>query len=81
MRNLTIRSRILNREITFSRPGSYYIYADLNGQPGTLGQQICDGGGLAGLTLGYDGEDQARFEKICRCWYRAYLRVSAREDY
>lgn len=29
---LTIKSRKLNSEITFSRPNSHYIYANLNGQ-------------------------------------------------
>lgn len=69
---LTIHSRKLGRAITFSRPGSSSIYADLNGQPGTLGKQICRGGSTTGSTLSYSGEDQAEFEAICRRWYRAY---------
>ncbi len=68
---LTINSRKLNREITFSRPGSYYIYANLNGQPGTLGEQIRDGNGY---THSYEGEDKEGFEKVCRRWYRAHVR-------
>ena len=71
---MTIKSRKLERTITFSRPGSNYIYADLNGQPGTLGAQICRGGSTMGSTLGYDGDDQAQFEAICRRWYKAHLR-------
>lgn len=74
---LTIKSRKLNSEITFTRPGSYYIYADLNGQPGTLGNQICDGGRTMGNTIGYRGDDQEQFEKICRRWYKAYIRDEA----
>jgi hypothetical protein len=70
----TIKSRKLNKEITFSRPGSHYIYADLNGQPGTLGKQICEGGSTGGWTLMYSGDDQGQFEKVCRRWYRAYIR-------
>ena len=68
-----INSRKLDREITFSRPGSSYIYADINGQPGTLGQQICHGGGLMGSTMSYSGDDDEKFEKICRGWYRKYI--------
>lgn len=72
--DMQITSRILGRAITFSRPGSSYIYADLNGQPGTLGRQICDGGSTSGITLSYDGDDQGEFEAICRRWYRQYVR-------
>lgn len=74
---MTIKSRKLAQSITFSRPGSSYIYADLNGQPGTLGRQICDGGGTMGSTLSYDGASQAEFERICRRWYRAYMRAES----
>lgn len=71
---MQITSRKLGRTITFSRPGSSYIYADLNGQPGTLGKQICAGGDTVGSTISYDGADQERFEAICRRWYRAHIR-------
>lgn len=71
---LKIKSRKLGRTITFSRPGSSYIFADLNGKPGTLGCQICSGGGTMGSTLSYDGDDQERFAAICRRWYRAHVR-------
>jgi hypothetical protein len=78
----TINSKKLGRTITFSMPGALYIFVDLNGKPGTLGNQICEGGYLNGsaIVLGRedpDGDDdQARFETICRRWYRAYLRPS-----
>ena len=71
---MQIKSRKLGRTITFSRPGSSYIFADLNGQPGTLGKQICRGGSTTGSTLSYSGDSQEEFERICRNWYRAYLR-------
>lgn len=76
---ITINSRAMNREITFSRPGSSYVYVDLNGQPGTLGNQICDGGKLMGSTITYSGDDEAVFARICRNWFRAYLRDTAWE--
>ena len=69
-----IKSQILDRHITFSNPGNYYIYADLNGQPGTLGRQICEAGCTMGSTMTYDGDSPIEFETICRRWYRAYLR-------
>lgn len=72
MKDFTINSRKIGREFTFSRPGDYYIYVDINGQNGTLGNQICDGGALNGNTLGYRGDDQDEFEAICRNWFRAY---------
>ena len=74
---LTIKSRKLNSAITFSRPGSHCIYANLNGQSGTLGNQICDGGGTMGNTIGFSGDDQEQFEKICRRWYKSYIRNEA----
>lgn len=72
---LTIKSRKLNREITFSRPGKGYIFADLNGKSGTLGNQICHGGGTMGSTISYSGDDQSQFETICRRWYRSFISV------
>lgn len=71
---MKIKSRKLGRVITFSRPGNFYIFADLNGKAGTLGNQICHGGGVIGSTIGYGGEDEKEFQKICRRWYRAYLK-------
>jgi hypothetical protein len=71
--NMTINSRKLNRKITFSIPGSSYICVDLNGKAGSLGNQICRGGGITGSTLSYAGSDQKEFEKICRGWFRSYI--------
>lgn len=74
---LTIKSKVLNTEITFSRPGKTYIFADINGKEGTLGVQICKGGKTAGGTLSYDGDDKAQFNKICRNWLKSYVRAEA----
>ena len=70
----TIKSRKLKQDITFTRPGSDYIYVDMNGQPGTLGLQICSGGYLAGSTVGYSGDDVDAFKKVCRNWWQKYIR-------
>ena len=69
----TIKSRKLKQTLTFSRPGSSYLYVDANGQSGTLGKQICYNGNFTGVCLSYDGDDQAAFEKICKKWYRAHI--------
>jgi hypothetical protein len=78
---MTIKSRKLNKEVTFSRPGKSYIYADLNGQPGTLGNQICVGGDTMGSTISYEGDDQAAFEAVCRRWYVAFAKSLPKETY
>jgi hypothetical protein len=71
----TIESRKLKKTVTFSIPGSSYIFVDLNGQCGTLGKQICEGGYLfGGGTLSYSGSNEERFKKICRNWFKLYLR-------
>ena len=71
---LIINSKKLGRTITFSRPGSYYIYVDLNGKSGTLGSQICEHGCMMGNTIGYTGESREEFEMVCRKWYKKYLK-------
>ena len=76
MKTLTINSRTLKQKITFSRPGGGYIYADLNGLSGVLGKQICDGGEVAGNTI-YCAGDDATLARICRKWFRAYMRETA----
>ena len=70
---MKINSRKLDKTLIFSRPGSHYIYVDLNGQPGTLGNELCNGGYLRGDTIGV-GDSQEEFERLCRKWYRAFIR-------
>lgn len=71
---LKIKSRKLERTLTFSRPGNFYIFVDINGGAGSLGRQICRGGYNTGSTIGYDGDDEAEFARICRLWYRSFIR-------
>jgi hypothetical protein len=71
--NYTIKSRKLAREVTFSIPGEGYIFVDLNGKPGTLGEQICEGGRLTGSTIAYRGDDELVFQVICDRWFKAYV--------
>lgn len=62
-------------EITFFVPilGGY-VWVDLNGKSGTLGNQICRGGNLRGSTKSFHGDDRAAFDKLCRNWWKAYLK-------
>lgn len=71
---MVIRSRKLGKVLEFSRPGRGYIYVNINGGSGTLGRQICSGGKLTGSTIAYYGDDTEGFERICRRWYRQFLR-------
>lgn len=60
--------------ITFFRPNSGgYIWADLNGKPGTLGEQICQGGSTRGDCLSSHG-GEAQFRALCRKWWAARLK-------
>ena len=71
---ITINTRN-HGQVTFSRPGGSYIFTDLlNGKPGTMGHQICEGGHLSGDTISYGGEDLYEFAEICRRWWKSYLR-------
>lgn len=70
----TINSRILDKKLTFSRPGNGYIYVDINGQPGTLGRQIGERGFLTGGMISYTGTDTNEFKKICRNWLNSYIK-------
>jgi len=67
----TIKSRVLGKDVTFYRPGSFYIYTDVeNGKAGTLGNQICEGGYLMGDTIGVWGDG---WKDACRKWFRQYI--------
>ena len=57
------------KEYFFVRPGSSYIFVQIGNQKR---QQICEGGGFRGETIFYLGDNDDRFEKICRKWYRQH---------
>jgi hypothetical protein len=73
----TINSRKFGEVTFFVQSNGGYIFVDLNKKPGTLGNQICDGGELMGNTISYHGDrnrdlHQESFEKICNNWFRKY---------
>mgnify|MGYP003658299310 CR=1 FL=1 len=71
MAQLTIKSRLLNREFTFFMPdGGGFIRLEDGRNHGTLGTQICRGGGFKGETL--EGSDEYDFKSKCLNWYRQH---------
>lgn len=73
--DITINSRRYG-ELTFSRPGGYYVYCDMGERRnhGTLGKQICRGGRLSGSTIAYGGDDPKELRRIAHNWLRARAR-------
>lgn len=75
--NLTIKSRIANREFTFyvSIGGEYIwlksengVFTGISGQP----KQICRGGHFTGSTLTATSEKD--FIHKCHNWYRQHMK-------
>lgn len=52
-----------------------YVRLESEGKSGTLGRQICEGGGFMGSTI---MADEKTLEAKARRWYRAY-RAAQRE--
>lgn len=74
MTNLTIKSRKLDRDFEFFMPdGGGYVRLERGANHGTLGDQICYGGGFRGNTIRCASEDEFRTE--CRRWYRDHLKA------
>jgi hypothetical protein len=68
---LTITPRMGAPLDFFCPDGGGYVRLESEGQPGTLGRQICYGGGFTGATVtAYSPEE---FKRECRRWYRASL--------
>jgi len=75
MTTFTINSRKLAREFTFFMPDNGgYVRLEDGANHGTLGRQICQGGGFQGITIYCSGEDE--FRGACRRWYRAFMRAA-----
>ena len=72
MSTLTINSRKLGREYTFYMPPSGgYVRLENGSNHGTLGTQICYGGGFRGNTI--PCATDAEFREECRRWYRQHM--------
>lgn len=72
MNQLTLKSRKTGQTFNFWMPlDGGYIRLESEGSSGTLGKQICQGGGFMGNTLSATPET---FEKTCRTWYKAHMK-------
>jgi len=75
--NLTIKSRKLGHAMTYFGHNGY-IWVDINGEPGTLGKQLCYGGKFRGNTVMYNNwrseSAEADFKKEARAWHRAFIK-------
>lgn len=70
----SLYSRKDKKEYEFWAPDNGgYVYLESPGRPGTLGSQICEGGGFMGSTISCTGSS-SHFEEECRRWYRAHRR-------
>lgn len=66
-----IKSRKLGKTVTFGNYGTRYIWCNLNGKEGTLGIQPT----IKGATMTVPNNcDQAGFNRICRNWWRDYVK-------
>lgn len=70
----TIKTRSHGELEFFTGNGTRYVFVNFNGKPGTLGNQICNGGNMTGSTITYNGDDRDGFERLCRNWWKLYLR-------
>lgn len=70
----TINTKDHGKVTFFVQCSGGYVWVDLNGKPGTLGKQICQGGYMTGSTLSHNAESQADFDRFCRNWWAAHLR-------
>jgi len=83
----TVKSKRLKRDVTFFCSGGFdphsfydwrYIFINLNGKSGCLGNQICEKGELRGATLVAYSEDD--FISTAKKWWKQYLK-NRRDSY
>lgn len=67
MSTFTINTKDLGAITFFVARDGGYVFADLNGQSGTLGRQICSGGSTMGSTL---TSSIAGLPQVARTWNR-----------
>lgn len=71
MARFVINSKIFGVCSFFVPDNGGYVRLELDGKSGTLGRQICQGGGFMGNTLSGCPES---LENIARLWHKARLR-------
>ncbi|EKA7659290.1 hypothetical protein OL397_004464 [Salmonella enterica] len=78
--NFTIKSRKTGEIFNFFAPDNAgNVRLESEGYPGTLGMEICNGGGFMGIPLSCAGteEDLAR---VARRWYRQYMEAQRKME-
>ena len=74
MARLTIKTRSHGDKTFFVPDHGGYVRLESGSSHGTLGQQICYGGGFRGNTITADADS---LEIVARKWWKQYLRVEA----
>jgi hypothetical protein len=74
--NITINSRKHGPQTFWAKAsdGSSFVYLQ-DGEPGTRGSQICEGGGMRGATVMCNGTRKG-LEREAKKWWRQYMRKS-----
>lgn len=75
MARFTIKTRTNGSMEFFTPDAGGYVRLESAGKSGTMGRQICAGGGFGGSTL---TANAASLQSVARRWYRAY-RAAQRE--
>lgn len=67
---ITIKTQS-GRELEFSIPGKEYVRFNHDGKsPGTLGKQICYGGGFIGATVSVTNKTEQALRAAAHLWIR-----------
>lgn len=67
MARITIKTRDIGELEFWCKDGGGYVFLESDGKPGSLGKQICDGGGFMGNTL---SADEKTLASVARTWNR-----------
>lgn len=76
MARITIKSRKVGHKTFWMPDTGGYVRLESDGKTGTLGRQICYGGGFRGNTVSSTPDT---FEADVRKWWRAYIKSDLAE--
>lgn len=74
MARFTIKTRQHGEQVFFCPDGGGYVRLESGANHGTLGRQICYGGGFSGNTISATPES---LPKVCRAWWAQQRRALA----
>jgi hypothetical protein len=78
MARFTIKTRTNGDMEFWVRDEGGYVRLESDGCTGTLGRQICEGGGFMGATVMADAQS---LEAKARRWYRAYRSAQRAQEF